>query len=47
VLDPFLGSGTSLIEAQALHRKGIGIEKEKKYCTLAKQRIDNESLVLV
>lgn len=47
VLDPFLGSGTTLIEAQALHRKGIGIEKEKKYCTLAKQRINNESLVLV
>ena len=42
VLDPFLGSGTTIIEAIENNRKGIGIEKEEKYCKLAKNRIDYE-----
>lgn len=43
VLDPFLGSGTTLIAAHLNNRKGIGIEIDKKYCELAKQRLINEA----
>ena len=40
VLDPFMGSGTTGAVAKRLHRKWIGIEREEKYVSLAKQRID-------
>ena len=39
VLDPFLGSGTTLIACVATKRKGIGVEIDKQYCALAKRRI--------
>ncbi len=39
VLDPFAGSGTTLIAAAMLNRIGIGIEIETEYCNLAKSRI--------
>jgi site-specific DNA-methyltransferase (adenine-specific) len=39
VLDPFCGSGTTLIAAVNNHRKGIGIDIDKKYCELASKRI--------
>ena len=39
VLDPFLGSGTTMIEALANGRQAIGIEIDPKYCELAKKRI--------
>jgi len=35
VLDPFLGSGATLVACRMLHRRGIGIEIEKKYCDMA------------
>ncbi len=43
VLDPFLGSGTTIIEAIANGRYGVGIEREEKYCELAEQRILDSS----
>ncbi|MGB9729365.1 MAG: DNA-methyltransferase [Thermoprotei archaeon] len=45
VLDPFLGSGTTLIAASILNRKGIGIEIETRYCELAKKRLIEEGLL--
>ncbi|HRQ24917.1 MAG TPA: site-specific DNA-methyltransferase [Anaerolineales bacterium] len=39
VLDPFCGSGTTLIAAVSNQRKGIGIDVDKKYCELARKRI--------
>jgi len=43
VLDPFCGSGTTMIAALTNNRRGIGIDVDKKYCNLAKKRI-TESL---
>ena len=40
VLDPFAGVGSSLIGAIKNNRNAIGIDKEKKYCDLAKERIN-------
>ena len=39
VLDPFVGSGTTLIAAAMLNRIGIGVEIDPQYCELAKRRI--------
>ena len=46
VLDPFLGSGTTLIEAVNLNRKAVGVEIDKNYCILAKRRILKEVFLL-
>ena len=40
VLDPFVGSGTTCAVCKKLNRKSIGIEKESKYITLAKKRLE-------
>ena len=42
VLDPFAGSGTTLIEALALGRHAIGVEIEKQYCDLTRERVEAE-----
>ena len=39
VLDPFAGSGTTLIAAAMVNRIGIGVEIDSQYCELAKKRI--------
>ena len=43
VFDPFAGSGTTLIEASNNNRIGIGIDLDKNYCEIAKQRILKET----
>ena len=39
VLDPFLGSGTTLIATENTNRQGIGIELNPEYVEIAKERI--------
>ncbi|MEM3505957.1 MAG: site-specific DNA-methyltransferase [Archaeoglobaceae archaeon] len=45
VLDPFLGSGTTLIACALTNRIGIGVEIDRKYCEIAKKRLINEGRI--
>jgi site-specific DNA-methyltransferase (adenine-specific) len=39
VLDPFVGTGTTIVVANALGRRGIGVDMSREYLGLARQRI--------
>ena len=40
ILDPFLGSGSTLIAAKKLNRRCFGFEIKEEYCSIAKKRIE-------
>lgn len=51
VLDPFLGSGSTLLASYQHNRKGIGVDIDKSYCDIAvnrlQQKIENRQLNLI
>jgi len=46
ILDPFVGSGTTCTACKELGINYIGIDKEKEYCEIARQRLKNVKRIL-
>jgi site-specific DNA-methyltransferase (adenine-specific) len=44
VLDPFMGSGSTLVAATQCNRKGIGIEIDSRYCEIAIGRLEAQKM---
>lgn len=40
VLDPFLGTGSTLVACHAVNRNGFGVELNHKYCSISRKRLE-------
>ena len=47
VLDPFMGSGTTLEAAKLLRRNAVGIDVMAEYCDMARETVSNRQLELM
>lgn len=45
VLDPFMGSGASLVAARQMNMQATGIEMMPEYCEIARKRLEQDTLL--